>query len=94
MASYAEAQGIDAKAEFEAWRNYCLANDRRYADWTAAWPDWLKKAPRFGKNGNEATPRLSPRRQQLLKASNATARKKHRTEPVMRIRARQAPASN
>ena len=66
MASYAEAQGIDAKAEFEAWRNYCLANDRRYADWTAAWPDWLKKAPRFGKNGNEATPRLSPRRQQLF----------------------------
>jgi DNA-binding Lrp family transcriptional regulator len=68
MAAYAETQGIDGEAEFKAWRVYCLANDRRYADWNAAWPDWLNKAPRFGKNGKAEAPRLSPGHQRLVDA--------------------------
>jgi len=33
---FAARLGIDADAEFEAWRDDCAAHDRRYTDWRAA----------------------------------------------------------
>jgi hypothetical protein len=48
MRAFAARLGIDAEAEFEAWRDDCAAHDRRYADWRAAWRGRCRNALRFG----------------------------------------------
>jgi hypothetical protein len=47
MRQFAAHLGIDADAEFEAWRDDCAAHDRRYADWRAAWRGRCRNALRF-----------------------------------------------
>ena len=51
MRQFAQRLGIDAEAEFEAWRDDCAAHDRRYADWRAAWRGRCRNALRFGGAG-------------------------------------------
>jgi hypothetical protein len=59
MRQFAAALGIDAEAEFDAWRDDCAAHDRRYADWEAAWRGRCRNALRFGGRGGTST-RASP----------------------------------
>jgi hypothetical protein len=59
MREFAERLGIDAGAEFEAWRDDCAAHDRRYADWQAAWRGRCRNALRFGRR-SEGRSRASP----------------------------------
>jgi hypothetical protein len=47
MKKYAEAVGVDADAEFEAWRDDCAAHQRRYSDWGAAWRTRIRNVPKF-----------------------------------------------
>ena len=47
MKSFADQEQIDAEREFAAWRDDCVAHDRRYRDWQAAWRARIRNAPRF-----------------------------------------------
>ncbi len=44
----AESAGCDANAEFEAFKGYCAANGKEYADWYAAFVGWIRKTEKFG----------------------------------------------
>ncbi len=59
MRQFAARLGIDADAEFEAWRDDCAAHDRRYADWRAAWRGRCRNALRFGARSGQRN-RASP----------------------------------
>jgi hypothetical protein len=51
MRSWHRAKGIpdvDADRETERFKRDALAKDRRYADWSAAWRNWLDKAGQWG----------------------------------------------
>jgi hypothetical protein len=54
MRAFAVSYGLDANAEFQNWRDYCLSHDRRYADWEATWRVWIRNAERFGAGINDA----------------------------------------
>jgi hypothetical protein len=46
---------IEPDREFEAWRDDCLAHDRRYVDWAGAWRNRIRNAAKFApSNGNGA----------------------------------------
>lgn len=47
MRQYAVAKSLDAAREFESFKDWCLANDARYASWEAAWRNWCRKAEAF-----------------------------------------------
>jgi hypothetical protein len=55
MKMYAMTRGIDASAEFAAWRDDCAAHARAYVDWEAAWRTRINNAPKFATRGNGAT---------------------------------------
>ena len=43
--SIALEQGVseaEAHAQFERWRDYCLANDKKYVNWDSAWRNWFR----------------------------------------------------
>ena len=45
--AFARDLGINVGAEFAKFKNYCLAHDKRYADFNAAFRNWLANAPRM-----------------------------------------------
>jgi hypothetical protein len=45
---YASRRGLDAEAEFAAFRNDALAHGRVNRDWRFAFRAWCDKAPTFG----------------------------------------------
>jgi hypothetical protein len=47
MKTFAEDKQIDAELEFLAWRDDCVAHDRRYCDWQAAWRGRVRNALKF-----------------------------------------------
>jgi len=47
MKRFADEKQIDAEPEFAAWHDDCLAHDRRYCDWQAAWRARVRNAPKF-----------------------------------------------
>jgi len=52
LMEYAAGKGIEEpEEEFEAFRDYCAANDRKYADWPAAWRNWVRNAVKWRKHG-------------------------------------------
>lgn len=55
----AQAEGVDADREAEAFRNHALANDRRQVDWDRAFTTWLLRAKDFKRNGTPS-PRSQP----------------------------------
>ena len=62
MRAYVDEQypNIDADATFELFRDNCLAHDRIYASWDAAFRNWLRKPADWGgfafKKGMENDP--------------------------------------
>jgi hypothetical protein len=44
----ARSAGCDPNAEFSAFKSYCTANGKEYADWCAAFVGWIRKTKRFG----------------------------------------------
>src|SRR5208337_1151283 len=44
----ARSARCDANAEFAAFKDYCTANGKEYADWHAAFVGWIRKTERFG----------------------------------------------
>jgi hypothetical protein len=44
----ATSAGCDPEAEFAAFKNYCTAHAKEYADWYAAFANWIQKADKFG----------------------------------------------
>lgn len=47
---YATGRGLtvpEAEAEFEKFSNHAQSTDRRCSDWTAAWRNWVIKAPEY-----------------------------------------------
>jgi hypothetical protein len=44
---YSVPEGVDVQRELERFRNHARANDRRQADWNAAWRNWLLKAEEY-----------------------------------------------
>lgn len=61
MKRFADEEHIDAEREFAAWQDDCLAHDRRYRDWQAAWRARIRNAPRFAGPASTTVPRRSPR---------------------------------
>lgn len=49
MTEYATKRGVDAEAEFEAWRDYALAKGLKYKIWERAWYTWVRNAVAFGR---------------------------------------------
>lgn len=47
MKRFADEEHIDAEREFAAWHDDCLAHDRRYRDWQAAWRARIRNSPKF-----------------------------------------------
>jgi hypothetical protein len=43
--SFAQSLGIDPGPEWGKFKNYCLAHDKRYANFEAAFRNWLANAP-------------------------------------------------
>jgi hypothetical protein len=37
----AAAAGVDPERQWQRFRDYCAANDKRYRDWDAAWRNWV-----------------------------------------------------
>jgi hypothetical protein len=64
MTAYASGLGIDAEAEFEAWRDRCANDGERNGDWFARWRIWVRRAVQLGTNRKAGAPRLSPGRQE------------------------------
>jgi len=56
MARFATGLGIDPTTEFAAWRDNCLAHDRRYVDWPAAWRYRCRMAVKFAAQRNGSVP--------------------------------------
>ena len=46
----ARSAGCDPSAEFAAFKDYCTANDKEYADWHAAFVCWIRKTEKFGQS--------------------------------------------
>jgi len=42
--NFARTLGIDPGPEWGKFKNYCLAHDKRYANFEAAFRNWLAKA--------------------------------------------------
>jgi hypothetical protein len=79
MREFAANLGIDAYAEFEAWRDDCAAHDRHYTDWHAAWRgrcrNALRFAPRVGARGR-ASPGENAMDLALRRLGEASARER------------------
>lgn len=58
----AQKLGIDLESEASKFRDYCLANAKTYADWDAAFRNWLRNSLKFsnGSNGSPRKPRDEP----------------------------------
>ena len=55
---------LDIDSEAESFRNWCLANGKKYADWDAAFRNWLKKGLDFhAKRNYKEVERESARRE-------------------------------
>lgn len=58
--SYASKHGHDngsCDLLFDEFKDYCLANNKTYLDWDAAWRNWVRNDKKFGKKGkNENIP--------------------------------------
>lgn len=65
MAEYATARGIEPVAEFARWRDDCLAHDRRYRDWDAAWRTRIANAVLWGRSAVAVRPAASVSQQPL-----------------------------
>jgi uncharacterized protein with von Willebrand factor type A (vWA) domain len=61
----ASRQGVDCDGQAERFRDWCTSNAKRFADFDAAFRNWLRRAREMGGN---TPPRLPPR----AAASNAT----------------------
>ena len=61
-AEYATAHNIDLPQQAMRFRNDALAKDKRYADWDAAFRNWLTKALEFGQTRAGGATRPEPRR--------------------------------
>jgi hypothetical protein len=55
-AQLAEKQGVTLKEQVSLFRDHALANDRRQADWDAAFRMWLGNAAKFGGGRGSARP--------------------------------------
>jgi hypothetical protein len=44
----ARSAGCDPSAEFAAFKDYCTANVKEYADWRAGFAGWIRKTEKFG----------------------------------------------
>jgi hypothetical protein len=51
MREFATKLNINPDTEFIAWRDDCLAHDRRYSDWTAAWRTRCRNHVKFATGG-------------------------------------------
>ncbi|MDH4328549.1 MAG: YdaU family protein [Nitrospira sp.] len=45
--AYGQRLGVDVGPQWGQFVNYCLAHDKRYADFNAAFRNWLTNAPKF-----------------------------------------------
>jgi len=94
MAAHAKARGIDAKAEFEAWRDHCAYNDERNADWSARWRTWIRRAVERGKKNSGAASNSNPYAtgagEKLKREQEAIEREDLARTPEQREAARQA----
>lgn len=62
MIEYAMSKAVtepEAVSEFEKFRNYAVANDRKHVDWRAAWRVWISNAITYGNVGPNAKSRPS-----------------------------------
>lgn len=45
----AQAENINLESEFIKFKDYCLANGKKYIDWNAGFNNWLRNAGKFSK---------------------------------------------
>lgn len=50
----ATGAGVDADRQWQRFRDYCDANDKRYRDWDAAWRNWVTSP--YQANGRAPSP--------------------------------------
>lgn len=82
-AEFAAANGIDLSSQAFRFRNWAMAKDQRYADWDAAFRNWLGKALDFAKDDQKAGDRPEPPSKALMpkcKICNAPPEQVHYDE--------------
>ena len=72
MREYAALHSVEPEVEFESFRDHHLAKGNKFADWRAAWRNWVRNAERYKNEkrptiGFTAPPRLSMQTQQAMR---------------------------
>lgn len=57
---YADEHGVDVSSQMMKFRNHAVAKDLRYADWDAAFRNWLVKAVEYGQTSRPREPEQKP----------------------------------
>lgn len=82
MEEYALANGIEnPRREFDLWKDDCLAHDRRYSDWMAAWRTRVNNFEKF--NGGQNGTRESFAERNQRKSQDAISEVRRRANEVL-----------
>ena len=78
MREYAALHGVEPEIEFESFRDHHLAKGNKFADWWAAWRNWVRNSERYKNEkrptiGFTAPPRLSMQMQQAIRDNEEVA---------------------
>lgn len=75
-------ENVDLEMEFTKFKDYCLANGKKYLDWSAAFNNWLRNAGRYKKSNNQFIPTkfmtLAERNKAILESMRSNYDKNNR----------------
>jgi hypothetical protein len=67
----ASSENVNIDTEFIKFKDYCIANGKKYVDWNAGFNNWLRNAGKYQRNSEATKPKfmtLSERNRQVLES--------------------------